>query len=202
VVPWWWRQGRGDFLSCCETADQYTVAIATGRTTNASSAKRTDTMGKKSIGRQASSTTPRSGKDAAGDGRTNPLFSMAPLVVGCAIGALSMLAVQNMPSGFGIFGVTPHDLPGTSQNDNSNTGGSTERTSASSVVSTAQPGRSDKDIAVDCSGRRFHSAWVDDLWGDGFCDNGWVSVNLSCAEYSWDGGDCDESLSGVYVTRT
>lgn len=45
-------------------------------------------------------------------------------------------------------------------------------------------------IAFDCSGIPFHNGHISQLKGDGVCDNGWVSVNLSCPRYGFDGGDC------------
>lgn len=53
------------------------------------------------------------------------------------------------------------------------------------------------EIMFDCSGVRFHRGHVTELKGDGVCDNGWVSVNLSCTKFDFDGGDCDEDEANV-----
>mmetsp|Transcript_7217 Transcript_7217/g.21289 ORF Transcript_7217/g.21289 Transcript_7217/m.21289 type:complete len:489 (-) Transcript_7217:554-2020(-) len=53
-------------------------------------------------------------------------------------------------------------------------------------------------LDVDCSGVRFHEGQILALKGDGVCDNGWISVNLSCSKFDWDGGDCDEDEADYF----
>lgn len=48
----------------------------------------------------------------------------------------------------------------------------------------------DTEVVRDCNGVRFHRGFVALLTADGFCDDGWATVNLSCAALDFDGGDC------------
>ena len=54
------------------------------------------------------------------------------------------------------------------------------------------------DCDMECVSSSITSGWV----GDGICDDGDGYTNLDCAEFDFDGGDCDNAAVAAAVART
>ncbi|RUM92003.1 MAG: hypothetical protein DSZ23_01130 [Thermodesulfatator sp.] len=51
-------------------------------------------------------------------------------------------------------------------------------------------GGSGNSYVIDCSGNAVPLSYVQAWLGDGYCDYGQSNINLNCAEFNYDGGDC------------